>query len=54
MSLLGVLLLIFVVLKFFGLITWSWLWVLSPLWIGPAVIAIGAFIAFALSLISGP
>lgn len=25
--------LIFVVLKFTGTITWSWLWVFSPLWI---------------------
>ena len=24
---------IFVVLKFVGVITWSWLWVLSPWWI---------------------
>lgn len=25
---------VFIVLKLLGLITWSWLWVLSPLWIG--------------------
>jgi len=25
---------IFVTLKLCGVITWSWLWVLSPLWIG--------------------
>ena len=25
---------IFVILKLCGVITWSWLWVLSPLWIG--------------------
>ena len=28
-----VLLIVFVVLKLCGVITWSWLWVLSPLWI---------------------
>ncbi len=28
-----VLLIVFVVLKLTGLITWSWLWVLSPFWI---------------------
>lgn len=28
-----VLLVVFVVLKLVGVITWSWLWVLSPLWI---------------------
>lgn len=29
----SVLTLIFIVLKLCGIITWSWLWVLSPLWI---------------------
>ena len=33
MSFLGVLLLIFIVLKLCNLITWSWFWVLSPIWI---------------------
>jgi hypothetical protein len=28
-----ILLIIFIVLKLTNLITWSWLWVLSPLWI---------------------
>ena len=28
-----VLLVVFIVLKLVGVITWSWLWVLSPLWI---------------------
>ena len=32
-SLATVLLIIFVVLKLTGLINWSWLWVLSPIWI---------------------
>ena len=32
-SLCTVLLVIFIVLKLCGLITWSWIWVLSPLWI---------------------
>lgn len=31
--------LIFIVLKLLGIITWSWLWVLSPFWI-PFVIGI--------------
>lgn len=34
MSLCGVLTTIFVVLKLVGVIDWSWIWVLSPLWIG--------------------
>lgn len=36
-SLSGILLIIFVVLKLAGLITWSWVWVLSPLWISMAL-----------------
>lgn len=38
-SLCGVLLIIFIVLKLCKLINWSWLWVLSPLWI-PFVIVV--------------
>lgn len=33
--------LIFIVLKLVGVITWSWLWVLSPIWI-PIVLILGA------------
>lgn len=29
----GLLTLIFVVAKLFGVIAWSWVWVLSPIWI---------------------
>ena len=29
----GTLTIVFIVLKLCGLITWSWWWVLSPLWI---------------------
>ena len=35
----GLLLVVFIVLKLTGVIAWSWLWVLSPLWIGPIAIA---------------
>lgn len=28
---------IFIILKIFGVVTWSWLWVLSPLWLGPVI-----------------
>jgi hypothetical protein len=37
---LGILTLIFITLKLTGHIAWSWLWVLSPLWI-PLVIILG-------------
>jgi hypothetical protein len=41
----GLLLVAFVVLKLCKVITWSWLWVLSPLWIPLAVIAVFLFVA---------
>ena len=33
----GLLALLFIGLKLGGVIAWSWLWVLSPLWLGLAV-----------------
>ena len=33
----GLLTIVFIVLKLCGIITWSWLWVLSPIWIGAAL-----------------
>jgi len=36
----GILLVVFIVLKLTGNINWSWVWVLSPLWI-PVLIYIG-------------
>lgn len=33
----GLLTIAFIVLKLIGIIEWSWLWVLSPLWIGWAI-----------------
>ena len=36
----GLLAVAFIVMKLNGVIGWSWLWVLAPLWI-PAVITIG-------------
>ena len=41
---LGLLTIIFVTLKLIGTITWSWWWVLSPLWI-PYTFASGVCIA---------
>jgi hypothetical protein len=34
----GLLTIVFIVLKLIGVINWSWLWVLSPLWIGFAIV----------------
>lgn len=44
---LTLLLVAFVVLKLCGVITWPWLWVLSPFWI-PLVIAVVALIIIGL------
>ena len=43
----GVLAIVFIVLKLIGKITWSWVWVLSPIWI-PFIIVIIAFIILAI------
>lgn len=32
--------LVFIVLKLCHVITWSWLWILSPLWIGATLAAV--------------
>ena len=42
MGLIGTLTLILIVLKAFGLISISWLWVFSPIWI-PALLLLPAF-----------
>lgn len=33
-------------LKFAGVIAWSWLWVLAPLWLPTAVVAVLLLLAF--------
>lgn len=43
----GLLAIVFIVLKLVGVINWSWLWVLSPLWIGLAI----ALLIFVVGLI---
>lgn len=46
----GLLTIVFIVLKLTGYISWSWWWVLSPLWIGFAlfILVIGAALAYAI------
>lgn len=41
----GVLTIVFIVLKLIGVISWSWLWVLSPIWISILVGLVFAVIA---------
>ena len=42
----GLLTIVFIVLKLTGYITWSWLWVLSPLWISFLVALVFIVLAF--------
>ena len=36
----GLLTIVFIVLKLLGFITWSWVWVLSPIWIEAILIVL--------------
>lgn len=36
----GLLAIVFIVLKLTKVITWSWIWVLSPLWVGWGLIIV--------------
>lgn len=47
----GALLLIFITLKLLGKITWSWLWVLSPLWIPFVILFLLAIVVGVLKLL---
>jgi len=53
-SVLGI---VFVVLKFVGVITWSWWWVLAPFWISAAlwllVLAVAGSILLAIRIADG-
>ena len=41
---------IFIFLKLTNVITWSWLWVLSPLWIGYSIVLIAGLLLVIISL----
>ena len=41
----GLLTIAFIVLKLTNIISWSWLWVLSPLWIDIALVIVMAVVA---------
>lgn len=41
---LDLLTLVFIVLKLCGVIKWSWVWVLSPIWISLVVVAVLALL----------
>ena len=44
LMLVGILTAVFVVLKVLGYINWSWLWVLSPLWIDFGIMIVLFFV----------
>lgn len=37
---------LFIALKLTGYISWSWLWVLAPIWIPIALMCVALFVAF--------
>lgn len=47
---LGLLTIVFIVLKLIGKISWSWWWILSPSWI-PIIIAILVFLIYIFYLV---
>ncbi len=49
----GLLTIVFITLKLTGFITWSWWWVLSPLWIGWALLILIVVIMLIIALIVG-
>lgn len=42
----GLLTILFIALKLLGIINWSWVWVLSPIWISAVIIILLVVIAF--------
>ena len=53
MGLCGVLTVVFIVLKLVGVIEWSWIWVLSPLWIGLAFSIVAILIGLIIAALVG-
>lgn len=47
----GLLTIVFITLKLCGVITWPWLWVLSPIWISLALVLSIVALVFAVFLI---
>lgn len=48
----GLLTLLFIAAKLFGAIAWSWVWVLSPLWIPTLIFLIVAMIFVAMIFVA--
>ena len=48
----SILTIVFVVLKLTHVINWSWVWILSPLWIGASISVLSILILTAFTLIT--
>lgn len=48
----GLLTILFIALKLTGYLSWSWLWVLSPLWIGLAIVLAICVVVFAFAVLA--
>lgn len=48
----GLLTIVFITLKLIGKINWSWVWVLSPLWIGLAIVLLALLIMVIIAAIA--
>lgn len=46
----GLLTLVFIVLKLVGVINWSWVWVLSPIWIPTLLVCFIMFVLIVITL----
>lgn len=52
-SVVGVITIVFVILKFVGVISWKWVWVFSPIWLSAAfVVGIGILALVSFSIIA--
>ena len=49
----GALTIVFIVLKLTNVISWSWWWVLSPIWITAALVLLGFVIFLIVYLVRG-
>lgn len=52
-TLTGLLLVAFIVLKLCGVIAWPWVWVLAPLWIPIAVVAVVFLVSIIAFILTG-
>lgn len=43
---------VFVILKLVGVIAWSWIWVLAPLWISVALVVLFIIVSFIIAAIA--